>query len=488
MKNSNNSSTKKPIGANTIHSSLFKRREKKEAERNIVKTNITNFLNSKKEVNKENNVNNNVQNNIIENDVINDAINTVANQTNITNKHIQDVASEKAIITKKTVSNVEPNKKKEKKAKPLPPPTYVVTHYKSTIGFFSKVYKRNDMKWKIGVMCIVGLLMSFTSIVFIQNTGVYISGTSGIFQGFARVARVLMLKENVTESVVDLAYQLMFYGLYLITNIPLMIFSWYKMGKKFTILSSIPVLISNILPLLINLIPGTKDLFIFGNTTNPDATLQKYQVNLLNFDKNGEYAIYMFLYSIFAGLINGVAYSMALAVGGSTGGLDFITFFLAYKKKKPIATTMLIFNASSIFISSFIGSFIAAGIVDSQYWTFYNVISQNFLSGIIYVITINVVISNLFPKDKVVKIQIYCDDVIGIRNYLYSINFNHSLTINTTTGGYSLQEKKNIEIICLYIEIPKILAQVKNIDKYMLITITPIKGIDGRLSVEDALN
>lgn len=391
----------------------------------------------------------------------------------------------------KNAINVDINKKKEKKAKPLPPPTYVVTHYKSTIGFFSKVYRRNDMTWRVFIMCIVGVLMSFTSLLFIQNTGVYISGTSGVFQGIARVLKVVMIKNNVDQNIVNLSYQLLFYGLYLINNIPLIIFSWFKMGKRFTILSSIPVLISNILPLIMNQIPGINNFFIFGNTTNPDEILKHYEVQLLNFHdtaESGQKAVYMFLYSIFAGLINGLAYSMALAVGGSTGGLDFITFFLAYKKKKTIGTVMLIFNSSSVLISSFIGSFLAAGIADPKFFTFYNFISQNLMSGIIYVLTINIVIAALFPKDKIVKIQVYCDDVIAIRNHLYSINFNHSLTINTTTGGYSLQEKKNIEIICLFIEVPKILSQIKKIDRYMLITITPIKGIDGRLSVEDALN
>lgn len=380
--------------------------------------------------------------------------------------------------------------KKKKQAKPLPPPTYVVTHYKSTIGFFSKVYQRSDMKWRVFIMCLVGLLMSFTSLLFIQNTGVYISGTSGIFQGVARVVKVIMKKNEIDQRTVQLTYELLFYGLYLLTNIPLMIFSWFKMGKRFTILSSIPVVISNVLPLAFNQIPTINNFFIFGDVRLQDGNeLRIFEVQLLNFhDSGNEKVVFMFLYSLFAGLINGVAYSMALAVGGSTGGLDFITFFLAYKKKKSIGPVMLIFNSSSVFISSFIGSFIAAGIVDVKYFTFYNFISQNLLSGIIYVLAINAIIGILFPKDRVVKIQIYCDDVIAIRNYLYSINFNHSLTINTTTGGYSLQEKKNIEIICLFIEVPKILSQVKKIDKYMLITITPIKGIDGRLSVEDALN
>lgn len=148
----------------------------------------------------------------------------------------------------------------------------------------------------------------------------------------------------------------------------------------------------------------------------------------------------------------------------------------------------MIFNTSSIVISSVIGSYIAGGLVTGDY-SFYNIISANLLSGVVYTITVTVVLSNLFPKDRVVKIQIYSENVIDIRNKLYAMNFNHSLTINTTTGGYSLQEKRNIEIICLFIEVPKILRQIKSIDSTdVLITITPVKGIDGKLSVEDALN
>lgn len=383
---------------------------------------------------------------------------------------------------------IKKNKKEKKQPKPLPPPTYVVTHYKNTIGAFSKVYSRSDMKWRIFIMCIVGLFMGFVSLFFVQNTGVYISGTSGIFQGIARIVRVAMKKEGYDEAFVFLIYDLMFYLLYVLSNIPLVIFSWKKMGKKFTILSCIPVLLSNLLPLAFNQIPGMNEIFLFGNTTIKENL--EFGVQLLTFqDGDNSYKIiYMFLYCLAGGLINGVAYSLALAVGGSTGGLDFITFYFAYKKKKSLGPTLLIFNNLSILLSSIMGSYIGYGIAFGDF-SFYNIISANFLSGVIYSIIVTIVIANLFPKDRVVKIQIYSENIIDIRNKLYAMNFNHSLTINTTTGGYSLQEKKNMEIICLFIETPKILRQIKSIeDNNVLITITPIRGIDGKLSAEDALN
>ena len=421
---------------------------------------------------------------------------------NKTSTQKENVKPEKKEETKK-ISSIEKQFKFKHwkiKDKPLPPPTFVMNHYKSTIGLFSKIYGRNDFKWRVGIIIIVGLLMSFTSLLFIQNTGVYISGTSGIFQGIARVVKMSLKKEgNLPEDTINLIYQIMFYVIYLTTNIPLIIFSFYKMGKKFTILSTIVVVLSNVVPLAINQIPGINNFFVFGDTRIPDTKIDgvyaipnaayRNDLYLLNFEGlERELAISMFLYALFAGLINGLAYSMATAVGGSTGGLDFISFFFAYKKKKPIGPILLTFNVSSVLLSVTLGSFVSGGIADDSNWTFQNFVSQNLMSGVIYTIVVITVLNVLFPKDKVVKIQIYCEDVMAIRNYLYSVNFNHSLTINTTTGGYSLQEKKNIEIICLYIEVPKIIRRLKEVKKDMMVTISPIKGIDGKLSVEDALN
>lgn len=414
-------------------------------------------------------------------------LNTNNSFVNMNNSSGNQSSSLKEKPKPKTIKPIKTNKNTKivqpiKKEKPLPAPTYVVHHYKSTIGFFSKIYGRNDFKWRVGIAIIVGLMMSFTSLIFVQNTGIYISGTSGIFQGIARIAKIVIKNNGVDQVTVNMIYELLFYGMYLVTNIPLIIFSYKKMGKKFTILSSIVVIISNVVPLLLNLIPGIKNVFVFGNTSNGDLYLLDFS------EGNIMKAPSMFLYALFAGLINGVAYSMIIAVGGSTGGLDFISFFFAYKKRKPMGPILLAFNASSVFLSSFIGSFLAGGIADSANWTFSNFLSQNFISSVIYTIIVTSVINHLFPKDRIVKIQIYAEDVMRIRNYLYSVNFNHSITINTTTGGYSLQEKKNIEIICLYIEVPKIIKRLKESKQQMMITIAPIKGIDGKLSVEESLN
>lgn len=421
---------------------------------------------------------------------------------------------ENELIEKKAIKLQKKSKKEIK---------YVSTNFKSTIGLFSIFYSRNDMKWRIFVACMVGLIISFVSIVFVQNTGVVVTGLSGIFQGIARITKVVLNKNRLnlglTEDNIQNVYNAMFYGMYLLMNIPLMIFSYKKVGKNFTIISSIPVIISNVVPLIINLIPGVSNIFIFGETTSNyvqialgsdgkiidpmhleqiNSDLHNNGVTILTFMykvvdgrliNDAPKFLSMLLYTICAGIINGFAYSMAMAVGGSSGGLDFISFYFAYKRNKSLAPVLLGFNIGSVVLTTMLGSYISAIVVNPQKYSSYEYFfSQNLLTGFIYALTLSIVISNLFPKDKVVKITIYGSKVFKIRNHLYSKNFNHSLTINNTTGGYSLTEQKNIEIICMFIEIPKILQEIKSCDQPSLITITRIKGIEGKLTIENAIN
>ena len=410
---------------------------------------------------------------------------------------------EEELITKKAI-------KAQQKSKSKKEVKFILTKFNSTIGWFSVFYSRSDMKWRILIAFIVGLVMSFVSIVMIQNTGVIVSGMSGIFQGIARITKTAVLKGSLlNEQSAEVLYTSMFYGFYLVISIPLIIFSYFKIGKNFTILSSIPVVVSTVVPLLINLIPGTKELFVFGNT-RPEVLkimesglsiekgeLNKFGVQILTFvsdvNSNGLFITdgskfgFMFMYTAAAGLLNGLAYSMALAVGGSTGGLDFVSFYYSYKKNKSIGKMLLFFNMGSVLLTSIIGAYIPAIIADgnASYERFF---SQNLVSGIIYSILVALVINLLFPKDKAVKITIYSEKAHKIRDYLYSKNFNHSLTINTTTGGYSMTEKKNIEIICMFIEIPRILREIRYCDIDTLVTITPLKGIEGKLRIENSIN
>lgn len=365
--------------------------------------------------------------------------------------------------------------------------------YKSSFGLFSALYIGVSYKRRIIVAIIAGIIFGLSSLLFVQTSGIYVAGLSGIFQAFARIARIDLIKRGVSNETANVVFQLIFYLFYFIANIPLIIFSYKKTGKKFTYLTTIFIAVSVGVPLALNQIPGANDLMIFGNTrsNNPNFQIDGQQVlDLLTFtdtelSSDSSKFILIFLYTFFSSLFNGFAASMIYFAGGCSGGMDFISFYFAYKKQKKVTKTLLTINGIAVFSSAFIGTFIASIVINVENANFTNFLSQNLISGILYVIFFTLVVKTLFPKDKVVKVQIYAENVMKIRDTLFAERFNHALTINTTIGGYSLTQKQNIEFVCMYIELPKIIKIIDKIPQQKLITITTVEGIDGTLRTDN---
>lgn len=252
------------------------------------------------------------------------------------------------------------------------------------------------------------------------------------------------------------------------------------------------ILTSNLFPFLLSLIPGIQNIFLFGEVSPLSSDLanisNKYGVYLLTFNNlDSQKFISLFIYTLIASIIVGVCYSLTLTFNASTGGTDIISLHYSLKKNKSIGTILLYFNIGTVLFSVFVGSFLSAGIADGNFG-YERFFSQNLVSAIIYSLISSLVVNRLFPKTKLIKLTIYSNKIQDIREYLYSKNFNHSLTINNTIGGYTMQSKQNIEIICFYMELPKLLHDVQQADDKSLITVTPIIGLFGEMSVKKVID
>ncbi len=377
-------------------------------------------------------------------------------------------------------------------------PKYVFSNFSHPLGPLTYVFLKRDLWWRYLIAIIAGIISALASFFFVKNMGLYSFGLSGIFQGIARIVRVVFSKEITDPNTLDTIYNSLFYGLYLISNIPLIIFSFFKLGKHFTGLSTTVIVVSNVLPILIGLIEGANDVYLFGHI-EPNEGLKHDQVQLLTFsgsdiNKFGS----LMIYGVVNGFLTGLFCALALAVSGSTGGLDFISFYYSKKKGKPIGTILAYFNLISVIISILIGSYIAAGITDFSWvgegkynpspFSYQTFFSQNLVASISMSIIGSLTLNFLFPKDKKVKLSIYSNKISEIRDYFYEQNFNHSLTINKNIGGYSLEEKKSIDIVCLYMEIPILIEWIKKVDDKALTTISSLLGINGQLNVEDSID
>ena len=137
-------------------------------------------------------------------------------------------------------------------------------------------------------------------------------------------------------------------------------------------------------------------------------------------------------------------------VGSSTGGTDIIAFYYAKMKNVSISKILLIFNSISIILSCFLGTIcpilishsIDYDIVNQYFFGsvskgFQSVFSPNLMFSILIAIISSSIVAVMFPKNKVIKVNIYSQNVEKIKNELFNIGYQQSLTINNTIGGYS---------------------------------------------------
>jgi len=76
--------------------------------------------------------------------------------------------------------------------------------------------------------------------------------------------------------------------------------------------------------------------------------------------------LYLFLYAAIYGICTGLCYSLLYIVGASSAGLDFVSIYYATKKQKNLGGILVIINSSAMLLGTIIGTYIPAGLVDSQ--------------------------------------------------------------------------------------------------------------------------
>lgn len=120
--------------------------------------------------------------------------------------------------------------------------------------------------------------------ILIQNTGIYNFGLSSITQGLARISFVHLALNQNNITLANDAFNIVFWAAYLLLNIPLFVFSWFKIGKRFTYLTMIYVVVSNLFGLALSFIPNISRVVIFTNAN--DSSIYKQLIT--NKNVNGE--------------------------------------------------------------------------------------------------------------------------------------------------------------------------------------------------------
>ncbi|MGL4768634.1 MAG: YitT family protein [Mycoplasmoidaceae bacterium] len=359
---------------------------------------------------------------------------------------------------------------------------YKITDHKQSFGIFTKLHYLRKFHLKILISFLVGIFLSFNLLFFVQPTGLYTAGIAGIFQGLARVSKSLIVDPKVEKII----FTFLFYGGNFLINVPLFIFGYFKIGKKFALLSLVTLIVTSFLPTLINLIPGVQNwlnnLSIFGSVKPKNGT------TMLTFQDASDLSKFpsLVLNALVAGLFSGFGYSTLLVISGSTGGTDFLSFYYSIKKNKSIQYIILYFNLIVVLVSILIGSF-TPEIINKHHFSFGFLVSQNLVASLIMIFIVFLTYNSLFPKEKIVLTKIYGDKVLEIVNFLKKEEFHHSMTINKSIGGFSGNDNYNLEIICKYIELPKLLSDIKKVSPDAIIVTTLIRGMEGSMKFENSI-
>ena len=264
------------------------------------------------------------------------------------------------------------------------------------------------------LICIGGILLVTGVNLFLKPADVYSTGLFGFSQ------------ELSTIFFGDTNYVNLFFW---IINIPLIIFGFFKEGKKFllrTIFSVISISIA--------------EVFIHTNTPLIEDKL---------------------LAVVTGSIIMGIGTGLALSRGGSTGGADIIATYISIIKGKSFGIVNILINSIVIVIAI--------------------LLTQNLEIGIYMLISIyigGILIDHIHNYNQKMTLFIVTDHKDDVVSHITS-NFLRGVTVLDSTGGYSKKANNVIMITVSKPELENIVACVKDADPNAFVNIYKVQRLLG---------
>lgn len=221
----------------------------------------------------------------------------------------------------------------------------------------------------------------------------------------------------------------------IILNIPLFIFGFRLLGKKFALKSGIIVLVSSILMDSIN-------------TIFPNFSILPINDKLTA--------------SIFCGVVSGISMAMLFMSGGSTGGLDISAKIFKNKFKSVQLSHILLFQDLCVYIF--------VGIVLGPHSVLYALIMSFIRSK-----TIDTVQEGIASSRQCI---IICNNSEKIIEEV-KIELGRGVTVLDAVGGYSHNNKKFIYVVVQKHQLTTLRLIIKNIDPLAFVAVSPVNDILG---------
>lgn len=333
---------------------------------------------------------------------------------------------------------------------------------------FDHYYLKRFLHEAFGVLC--GALSAFiyafgfccftNTVLATDNFHMVTGGCSGLSQILALILNMCGLNPSAT------VIQAIGYTCF---NIPLVVFAFFKIGKRFSLQTVANVLFSS---LFLILIPKTG---IQNAVMN--SPVFSYQNVIYDFSQTPvtqevvRHSIIV-MRVIFSGCCTGLATAIAFKGDISCGGVDVVTYYISMKKSTSVGKYSIMVNAGICTVYSILS------IIHLR--DFPTTLVSIFMS-ILYLFVTSFIIDSIHLRNKKVQIQIITSSK-SMAEILIS-NFPHGATISTAKGAYSDTEREIIWMVVSSFESKNVVSLARKIDTHAFITITSLVQVYGNFFI-----
>lgn len=312
---------------------------------------------------------------------------------------------------------------------------------------------------KSTILVVLGSMLYSIGVAWVLQLGeFYSSGVTGVSQVIIKLP-TLWGKKSLDG----------FLGLLIgVINVPLVVWSWKGVSKRFAILTVISIVTQTLFTTILTnftmspfvaLLDGSSDGLVEAIKSGKLNIFVKNMEAITQFKANVETGD-MIILAIIGGGITGVGSSLCLKAGGSTGGIDVVSSYLQMKKhtsftKYQSMLDVIIIITSSIFsvekvIYTLIRLYVSLKIVDLLYNSY-----------------------------KITRLEVVTTKGEELRLALIK-KFHHGITIFKAIGGYTLVEKNVLEMYVSAYEVHDYLRIINIIDPGAFIVSTKVQIIGGK--------
>lgn len=328
-----------------------------------------------------------------------------------------------------------------------------------------KVRVDSHLKKNIKVILLIFFAALITTIAldaFIKPFGIYNSGLRGITQTIYYSIKHYVPGLNSSLSHV----------FYFVANIPLVIFGWLKVGKKFTLytlvyigtvyLTSLLLDVTGIEDKILPFGKTSKDIYAITTSSTPDTTFK---------------IVLPFIGGLIGGILNGIGIGLIYRAGGSTGGSKFIVTYISAKNRKSIGR---IASIVSLFVITF--GLIVNHIIIGEENVFTSFASAIAFSSLLFVFVTNWMVDKIFSKSKQKRISMITTKHKDVLHFLdVKMHYNYHIEVSDVKTGFWSSKAKKITFMVPSDEVQRLSKLLGRIDKKSIVSISDIDKVYGSL-------